>query len=70
MNTKYTSFNMQRGGGYSEMPLGGVAPFMERNHDMVSTLESRREVLQSQQATQTIPGSSRKQQPDEELEAV
>ena len=37
---------------------------------MASTLEWRKKVLQSQQATQTIPSSSCKQQPVEELGAI
>jgi hypothetical protein len=67
VSTNITNQHMQRGGGYSEMILSGVAPFMERNQDNVaSTLEWRWKVLQSQQATRAVTSSSRHQQTAEE----
>jgi hypothetical protein len=63
-----TNPHMQRGGEYSEMVLGGDAPFMEKRLDNVaSTLEWREKVLQSQQAAaQAIASSSRQRQTAEE----
>jgi hypothetical protein len=60
-----TKPHMQRGSGDSEKGRGGVASFIERNPDnMAWTLEWRRRVLHSQQATQAT--SSRQQHTAEE----